>query len=360
MDFDLSPDQKMFREAALRFGLAIDVPARQRQRCAVNGYTPDRWREAAELGLLALPVSEGEGGLGGSMADLSVVAMALGEANAPDPWLENGVLPLRLLAGSDCANVRAAAVAGETVVAAAFAEPEGRYRLEPQSTRCERRGSDLALTGTKTFVLGGAMADWLLVSARIDATTRILLVNANAPGVSRRAYRVADGSIAAEVTFAEAVVKTDALLPLDISGFHTVIATTRLLASAEMVGLTTRLLEETLAYVKERQQFGLSIGSFQAVQHRLVDCYVMLEQARSMVWHTTLAEQDEGWTREVAGAKAFVAERAEHIGREAVQLHGGMGVTDELAIGHMVKRVLLLARLFGDVDADLATYARAA
>lgn len=350
----------MFAETATRFATPIDVPARHRLRQAAHAYPLDRWRALAELGLLSIAVPEGEGGLGGSRVDLAVVAQALGQANAPDPWLENGVLPLRLLAGARQDELRADVLTGEAVAAVAFAESGGRYALEPRSVRCEAAGGRVRLTGTKTFVASGMIADWFLVTARQNGSTRVVLVSADASGVTRRGYRVADGSEAAEVVF-DVELPSDALLPAGTDGWHRAVADTRLLAAAEMVGLAGRLLDDTLAYAKERHQFGAPIGSFQAVQHRLVDCYAMLEQARSMLWHAAMADADApGWAAEMAGAKAFVAERALHTGREAIQLHGGMGVTDELGVGHAVKRVLLLSRLFGDPDADLATYAEAA
>jgi alkylation response protein AidB-like acyl-CoA dehydrogenase len=140
------------------------------------------------------------------------------------------------------------------------------------------------------------------------------------------------------------------------------IADVRLYASAEMVGLGQRLLDDTLAYVKEREQFGVAIGSFQALQHRLVDCYARIEQSRSMLYRAALSDRSDAakWQRAAAGAKAFIGENADAVAREAVQMHGGMGITDELTIGHAMKRVMVLARLFGDADTVLAEYALAA
>jgi alkylation response protein AidB-like acyl-CoA dehydrogenase len=182
----------------------------------------------------------------------------------------------------------------------------------------------------------------------------------DAPGLEVRAYRLADGSIAGEIklTRAPASVK----LSLDAEGLAAVASELRLYAAAEMVGLGQRLLDDTLAYVKEREQFGVAIGSFQALQHRLVDCYAREEQARSMLYRAALTDRADAakWQRAAAGAKAFIGENVDAIAREAVQMHGGMGITDELAIGHAMKRVLVLARLFGDVDTVLAEYALAA
>jgi alkylation response protein AidB-like acyl-CoA dehydrogenase len=182
----------------------------------------------------------------------------------------------------------------------------------------------------------------------------------DAPGLEVRAYRLADGSIAGEVKLTR--TPASAKLALDAAALDAIAAEVRLLAAAEMVGLGQRLLDETLAYVKEREQFGVAIGSFQALQHRLVDCYAREEQARSMLYRAALTDRADAakWQRAAAGAKAFIGENVDAIAREAVQMHGGMGITDELAVGHALKRVLLLARLFGDVDTVLAEYALAA
>lgn len=151
-------------------------------------------------------------------------------------------------------------------------------------------------------------------------------------------------------------------LPLDAAALDAAVTEARLLAAAEMVGLAQRLFDDTLAYVKQREQFGVPIGTFQAIQHRMVDCYAKLEQARSTLLRAAMADPADGqaWRRTVLGAKAYIGEVADHIAREAVQLHGGMGVTEELSIGHALKRVMLLASLFGSSDATLTEYAEAA
>jgi alkylation response protein AidB-like acyl-CoA dehydrogenase len=210
------------------------------------------------------------------------------------------------------------------------------------------------------MVPGALLADLFIVTAELGGETVCFLVPRDAPGLEVRAYRLADGSIAGEIKLTR--TPASAKLALDPAGLDGVVADVRLYAAAEMVGLGQRLLDDTLAYVKEREQFGVAIGSFQALQHRLVDCYAKEEQARSMLYRAALGEPGDAakWRRAAAGAKAYVAENVDAIAREAVQLHGGMGITDELAIGHAMKRVLVLARLFGDLDTVLAEYALAA
>lgn len=359
MNFDLSEEQELFRSTVERFTAPIDVEARRKLREHEGGYDRARWQELAELGLIALGVSEDNGGMGGSQIDLALIGEALGRANAPDPWLENGILPARLLAEGGADGQLESVLSGETIVAFAWAERQQRYSLHPRHTK-ETGGS---VTGEKTFVLGAGLADAFIVTAADDqGATRLYLVNADAEGVDLRSYRLADGSISGELRLTRVAVGDEAALEVDQAALARIVADMRLLAAAEMVGLGQRLLDDTLSYVKEREQFGVPIGSFQALQHRLVDCYSRIEQARSMLYRAALGDRDDaqGWQRSTAGAKAYISECVDHVAREAVQMHGGMGITEELAIGHSMKRVMVLARLFGDVDANIADYAEAA
>lgn len=356
MNFDLSEEQELFRATVERFAAPIDVEARQRLRRNEDGYDRQRWQELAGLGLIALAVSEDMGGIGGSAIDLALVGEAIGRANAPDPWLENGVLPARLLAAGGASEALDAVVDGSCFAAFAWAERQQRYNLEAQHTRVQGG----AISGEKTFVMGGALADRFILSAHDGEATRLFLVPRDAEGLELRPYRLADGSIAAELRLTQ--VQAGEPLGIDLGALDQLVAEIRVLAAAELVGLGQRLLDDTLAYVKQREQFGVPIGSFQALQHRLVDCYARIEQSRSMLYRAALADAGDraAWQRSAAGAKAYIAQAVDHVAREAVQMHGGMGITDELGIGHAMKRVLVLARLFGDIDTNLAQYAAAA
>lgn len=356
MNFDLSEEQELFRSTVERFTAPIDVEARRRLRMADGGYDRARWQQLAELGLLAIAVSEDAGGMGGSHVDLALVGEAIGKSNAPDPWLENGVLPARLLAASGKSDILEAVLSGQGFISFAWAERNQRYSLEAKQTRVEGG----AITGEKTFVLGAALADHFIVTARNGDATELYLLPRNAEGLEIRAYRLADGSLSGELRFTR--VAAGNRLEIDHEALSQVVAETRLLAAAELCGLGQRLLDDTLNYVKEREQFGVPIGSFQALQHRLVDCYAKIEQARSMLYRAALADATDtsAWQRSAAGAKAYVGEAVDHVAREAVQMHGGMGITEELAIGHAMKRVMVLARMFGDSDTNLVEYAEAA
>ena len=270
------------------------------------------------------------------------------------------MLPVLLLERGGAADALEGVLAGETIATLAWTERGQRYSLKPKGMKAESTAEGFVLSGEKTMVIGALIADLFIVTADLGGETACFLVPRDAPGLEVRAYRLADGSIAGEVKLTR--TPASAKLALDAAGLDAIAAEVRLLAAAEMVGLGQRLLDETLAYVKEREQFGVAIGSFQALQHRLVDCYAREEQARSMLYRAALTDRADAakWQRAAAGAKAFIGENVDAIAREAVQMHGGMGITDELAVGHALKRVLLLARLFGDVDTVLAEYALAA
>ncbi len=360
MNFDLSEEQEMFVSSVERFAAPVDVEARRKLRLSPTGYDRARWQQLAEMGLIALAAGEDAGGMGGSAVDLALVAEAIGKANAPDPWLEHGVLPVLLLEHGGAADALDGVLAGETIATLAWTERGQRYSLNPKGMKAESTAEGFVLSGEKTMVMGALIADLFIVTADLGGEAACFLVPRDAPGLEVRAYRMADGSIAGEVKLTR--TPASAKLALDAAGLDAIAAEVRLLAAAEMVGLGQRLLDETLAYVKEREQFGVAIGSFQALQHRLVDCYAREEQARSMLYRAALTDRADAakWQRAAAGAKAFIGENVDAIAREAVQMHGGMGITDELAVGHALKRVLLLARLFGDVDTVLAEYALAA
>lgn len=353
MNFDLDEEQQLTRDTISRFLGPVDIAARHGMRKSESGYSRARWQEVADLGLLALSAPEAMGGMGGTMVDLALAAEALGKGLAIDPWLENGVLPIRLAAAVGDAALVGELAAGEQFAAVAFAEPGRRYETEAVGTKADGD----RVTGAKTFILGAPLAGTLLVTL---AGSKLAKVAKGAAGVVRQDYPVIDGSNASTIDLHRAPAD---IFDLPEAKFRRVIGDVRMLAAAEMVGLAQMMFDDTLAYVGERQQFGAAIGSFQALQHRLVECYAALEQARSMVLRTAMLDpttDDANWPRITAGAKAFVGEAATRIGLEAVQMHGGMGQTDELAIGHALKRVMLLDKLFGDQDHCLRSFARAA
>ncbi|PXW77949.1 alkylation response protein AidB-like acyl-CoA dehydrogenase [Blastomonas natatoria] len=358
MNFDYDESQLLYRASVERFLEGRDIAARKAQRAAPGGIDRARWQALAELGLTAMALGQDKGGLGSSLLDLVAVGESFGLRISSDNWLENAVLPM-LLAGSGLVEHHPlihALASGEAIAALALFEPGGRHVTTPRVTTAKQTANGFVLQGEKSFSLGGMAADWLLVSAATDSGPALFLVAANASGLHRRGYRVIDGNMAAEIRLLGCEVATDARLALDWDVVEAALGTARLVAAAEMAGLARRLFDDTLAYVRQREQFGQPIGRFQAIQHRMVDAYALVDQAKSAL----IAAVTSGEANEIAGMKAVVAEAALAIGREAVQLHGGMGTTDELEIGHAHKRVLLLSQWLGDPASGLDAYAQAA
>ena len=349
MNFDLDENQALFRASVERFSAGQDVPARHRTRRLDTGLDRARWQALAELGLIGLAASEADGGMGGSALDCAVVAQALGHAQAVEPWLECGFLAARLLAGTPHL---AGVIAGTIVAALASAEAGGRYTLDARSVkaRAAGAGSDggFVLSGEKRFVMSGGAADLFVITALHDGETRLFAVPRGTPGLEVKPYPIADGSVAA------VVICHDVAAGPPFAGLDRLLAAvdaTRLMAAAEMAGLARRLFDDTLVYVKTREQFGQPIGRFQAIQHRMVEAYARCEQIESALYRALLMPGDG------RGAKAFIGENAIAVGELAVQFHGGMGTTDELGIGHGLKRIVLLSKLFGDPASDLAALA---
>ena len=354
MNFDLSEYQQMIRDATARFVSGFDLAAGRTARGA-GSYSVDRWQALAELGLLGQVAPEAMGGLGGSRLDLVLTAETLGHSLAIDPWLENGVIPIKLAAAAGAHALVEMLVSGRKRGTLAFAEPGARYSLDPCTVKLDDSG---AVSGTKTLVLGADAVSNLLVTATDgDGKFALTSVAADQSEVQMRGYRVIDGSMASEITFHGAA---GTILEITREAFLDVVADARLLAAAEMLGVAQRLFDETLEYARTREQFGVAIGSFQVLQHRLVDCYALLEQSRSLVLRCALEENNGPVLRTAAaGTKAMVGRAARSIALEAVQIHGGMGQTDELSIGRGLKRIMLLERFLGDEATCLGDYSTA-
>ncbi len=368
MNFDLTEDQALLKAAVERFvsdSYGGDLEARRAARQGPKGFAAAHWARLAESGVLALPVSAANGGLGGGRVELMAAMEVIGRGLVAEPVLDAAVIALGLLDAGNAVAALAPALAGDSLVVLAHAEREARYNLAHVATTAKARGDGWTIDGAKTAVVAGGGADIFIVSARISGATRdrdgigFFLVSATAAGVDRRAYRLADGSVAAEIALRGVDVGGEARLAGGLETLLPVVATAWAAAAAEMLGLMTLLFDTTLAYVKTRTQFGQPLGSFQVIQHRMTDAYVLVEQARSQVIRAALAEPAD-FARAAAGAKAFVAAAALTVAHTAVQLHGGMGITDELVIGHALKRIRVLALTFGDGNAALDDYRRAA
>ena len=371
MDFDLSDEQTLLGDTVGRL-LADRYDFQKRNVFAASelGWSREMWSAFAELGLLAVPFAAEDGGLEGGAVETMIIMQAFGRALSLEPYLATVVLGGGLLRHGGIAAQRAehvpAIVSGERLLAFAHSEAQSRFDLAHVTARAAKRGGGWMLDGAKTLVLDGDSADFLIVSARTagEANDRdgigLFLVDARAPGVSRRGYAMQDGRRAAEVTLEGVEVGADAVvgdpagaLPLIERVVDEAIAA----LSAEAVGAMTEMHELTLAYLKERKQFGVPIGSFQALQHGAVDMYVAVEQAHSMALLATMmaGEDDAGERgRAISAAKVQVGRSARLVGQQAVQLHGGVGMTAEFKVGHCFKRVTMIDLTFGNADHHLA------
>jgi hypothetical protein len=350
MNFDLSEEQQLARDMVGRFLGPIDVQARHRIRALPHRYDREGWTAMAELGLLAMAAPQALGGMGSSMVDLVLVTEALGHGLSLHPWLENGLFPLRLAVALGDAELTEKLVSGAFFVAVAFAEQDGSNDLIAEQTRAD----DCQISGRKSFVCGASLADIIFVTLPDD---RIAIAENDAT-IWRQSYPIIDGSLAAQIDFADTPAR---VLPLGAAALQQIAAEVQLIAAGEMLGLAQMLFDHTLLHVRERRQFGVPIGSFQALQHRLAHSYALIEQMRSLLLRTAMtADESSDWQRRAAGSKAYISEGALHIGREAVQMHGGMGQSDEMAITHAYKRLLLLDKYMGDQQHCLSAYARAA
>jgi len=378
MDFELTSDQQMLQDGLQRLlGERYDFEHRKAQLFGTPGWSRDMWSRYAEMGLLGLPFAEADGGLGGGPADIMIVSEAFGRALTLEPYISTVLLAGGCLRLAGWPAQRAALVPriadGSVLLAFAHVERQARYDLADVRTTAQslHGGADWTLNGAKSFVLHGDTADKLVVSARVSGRERersglaLFLVDSNTPGISRRVYVMQDGTRAADITFSNVQVSNDTLLGRAghaLPVIERVVDCTIAALCAEAVGAMTRAHELTVEYLKVRKQFGTTIGSFQALQHRAVDMLVMIEQARSLsMYATMMAAEDDSKARTcaVSAAKAYVGRVGKLVGEQAIQLHGGIGVTEECAVGHYYRRLTMIDVLFGDSGHHLGVVAAA-
>ncbi len=366
MDFDLSAEQSLLKDsvdrwAANTYGSLDPVNA---SRAQPLGFSEAHWGQLAELGLLGLPFSEEDGGFGGGPVETMVAMEALGRALAPEPYLASIVLggtAVRLAASVEQkARIIPALAEGSLRLAFAHAERQARYDLEDVATTARQTTEGFVLDGIKTVVLNADAAQILVVSGRTSGDRRdangisLFLVPADAPGVTLKTYPTQDGGRASDVTLANVTLPADALLGTRDAGLPViaqVVDAGIAAVAAEAVGLMEALQALTVDYLKTRKQFGTTIGSFQALQHKAVDMLVMLEQARSMELYATMMAQAEDAAERgpaLSAAKVQVNCAARFVGQQAVQLHGGIGMTMEYIGAHYFRRLTMIELLFGD------------
>ncbi len=368
MDFELSSEQEQLRDNVARLMRErYGFEARKAFQASPSGWSEALWRDYADMGLLGAPFAEADGGFGGGAVETMIVMEQFGKALALEPYLQTVVLCGALLrhGGSEKQRVEliGAITAGELRLSFAHAEKQSGFDLNDVALSAVKDGGGgFVLNGEKTLVGQGDSADKLIVTARLKGGRRdrggigLFLIDADAAGVTRRGYPTQDGQRAAEIAFADARVAPHDVLGVPEDAMATIeraVDETIAALCAEAVGAMSEALTMTVEYLKTRKQFGVAIGSFQALQHRAADMTVALEQARSMMYLATMmADEDNAGERAKAmsAAKTQIGRSAKFIGQQAVQLHGGIGMTYEYKLGHLFKRLAMIDAAYGDAD----------
>jgi len=370
MNFDFKEEQLQFADALRRWvGRDYDFEKRRAIIRSDAGTDERAWATLAELGMTALPVPEEHGGFGGSAVDMFVVMQELGRGLVVEPYLATVLGAEFLRLGGGHGELLAQVAGGELKLACALGERQSRHELQDIATRAEAVDGGWRLEGEKKAVLHGGAAGVLIVSARTGGGQRdaegisLFALPADTPGLTVTGYRTLDGMRAADLRLDGALAPRTSLVGKAGEGAAILEAAADYgagLLCAEALGAMQALFDATLDYLKTRQQFGVPIGKFQGLQHRMADMYIHLEQARSMalLGAVRLAEGDDGERRRaVSAAKYRVGQAARFIGQQAIQLHGGMGVTDELPASHYFKRLSMIELTLGDSDHHLARFA---
>ena len=366
MDFDFTEEQDMVRDGLSRMVRErYDWETRQTAIASEKGWNPEIWAQLAELGILGMPFSEADGGFGGGAVDAMVVMEEFGKGLVVEPFVPTVVCAGGFLKHAGTAAQKeehiGAIVDGSRVFAFAYAEPRGRYDYADLETTAKKDGSGYVLNGHKAVVVGAPWASHLIVTARTSGERRdrdgvsVFVVDKSAKGVVTRDYSTVDGRRASEVYFENAAIPAEALIGEEGAALPLIERVTDEAVAAlcaEACGAMKVAHTMTVEYSRQRKQFGVPIGSFQVLQHRMVDMYTQYEQSVSLTYLATMrldaAEKER--KRAVSAAKVGVGQAARIIGQEAVQIHGGNGVTDEYAIGHYFKRLTIFESEFGSVD----------
>ncbi len=374
MDLSYSDEQVMLRDSAERFVAAnCGADNLRKMRASEEGFSRAYWKQMAELGWLALPFTEDQGGLGGTAVDTNVLMEAFGRGLLLEPYLTTVVMgggALKAAGGRD--DLIGKIIEGDLLLAVAYAEPQARFDLFDVATTARKDGSGWVIDGHKAVVLHGDSADKIIVSARTSGDRRgkdgisLFIIDRGAAGLERRAYPTVDGSRAAELFFNSVKVGADALQGGEGQGLAILekVSDDAITAlCAEAVGAMKVLLDTTVEYTKTREQFGQPIAKFQVLRHRMADMMMEYEQAKSMALVAALKVDSADPVerrKAVSGAKVQIGKSGRFVGQQAVQLHGGMGMTDELSVGHYFKRLTMIDILFGNVDHHLKQFSAAA
>ena len=369
MDFNYTETQDMLRDTLARFlADTYDFESRKKMLASADGRDPGIWRALAlDLGILSAPFAEKHGGMDGGALENVIMMEELGKVIAIEPYLQTVVIgggALKHAGGPIADAMIPEIIAGNTTIAFAYAEPQGRYDLANLRTTAKADGAGYVLNGHKGVVYAAPWSSHILVTARTGGSQRersgveLFLIDAKSPGIVRRDYPTVDGFHASEIYFENVAVPGEALLPGGLSLIERIVDEATVAVCAEACGVTRKLHEGTLDYSKQRQQFGQPIGRFQVLQHRMADMFIEVEQIVSMTLMATLKLESPEDQRKAAVslAKAKVSRSAKFVGQNAVQTHGGIGITQELAIGHYFKRATMIESQFGTADYHLERF----
>lgn len=372
MNFDFTEEQIMLRDSVARF-IQDDYNFDTRQRIAASdeGISRDNWQTFAELGWLSIPFAEEHGGFGGSAVDVMLMMEQLGKGLVLEPYLATVILFGGLLQRDGSSEQQATFIPriidGSCLGAFAYLERQSRFELADVKTTAVAQDDGYLLNGEKVVVFNGANADHVIVSARTSGQQgdtqgiSLFLLATDAPGVEKISYRMMDGQVVANLVFdnvqlpaASLVGDKDGAYPL----MESVAMDASLAVSAEAVGIMEQLNSKTVEYTKTREQFGVAIASFQALQHRMVDTFMAHEQTKSLLYRAVCATTDdqEDAATAIHALKVMVDRAGKQVFAEAIQLHGGMGLTDELDIGHYAKRLMMINTSFGNGDHHQAKF----
>ena len=372
MDFTFNEEQGLIKGQVEQF-IQRDYDWETRQSFILNdsGFSQKNWKTFAELGWLGISLSEESGGFGGSAIDTMIVMEEFGKGLVLEPFLETVVMCAGLIDSTGNSEqkkeILSEVVEGRMQLALAYAEPQSRFNLADVMTEAKQDGDNFILNGFKSVVMNGPNANQIIISARTSGDQRdelgisLFAVEAESSGLSLRNYQTVDNRRASELTLESVTVPSSSLVGELNQGFKELdssIDRAILAISAEAVGAMEILYKTTVEYTKTREQFGTPIGKFQVLQHRMVDMFMEYEQCKSLLYMATMKhdEASSDAKKAISGLKYQVGNATKFVGQQAVQLHGGMGVTDELNVGHYFKRLTTIGTIFGNSDYHLKKY----
>ena len=373
MNFDYNEEQQLLADSVKRFiGKDYDFESRKKIVFSDKGYSDEVWATFAEMGLLGLPVSTDYNGFGGAALDMMGIMESIGEGLVVEPFLSTTMGAQFVARGGSEAQKKSIlplVVEGKLKMAFAQTERGARYNLAHVATKAKKSGGGYVIDGEKDVVVHGPCADRIVVSARSSGSDTdaqgisLFLVDAKAPGITMKPYRTLDELRACDMVLKGVTVGADALIGKEGAGLaliEEVVDYGTALICAEAVGAIKSANDATLEYLKTRKQFGVPIGAFQALQHRMVDMVVSYEQAKSMAClacDKADSEKDAAQRKRlISAAKVRISEACRHVSQESIQLHGGMGMTEEMKVSHTFRRLTMIAQQFGDLDHHLERF----